>query len=625
MAMFERPRTSPERDPSTLSNYGDFKVNKTALDLKVDFELEKVVGAVEYLLTKVAHTDKIWLDSSYLKISSASVNGVPTDFTVEKRLSERPSIGCRVDVKIPQSVLATQLAVKLEFETTKECTALQFLPANATDGKTGPYLFSQCQAIHARSLFPCFDTPAVKCPYIMLVDSPYPLVMSGRPQGVSGSVYRFIQPVPIPSYLVAIASGDIKSAPIGPRSLVYSEPVRLSLCQHEFEADMENFLQAAELLVFKYEWERYDALVLPLSFPFGGMENPNITFVTPTLILGDRENVDVIAHELAHSWLGNLVTNCSWEHFWLNEGWTVYLERRIVGKLHGESTRDFSAIIGWTDLENAIAAMGDSAARWSLLVHNLQDGSDPDEAFSAVPYEKGSTLLYHIEKLLGKESFDKFIPHYFETFRYKSLDTYQFLDCLYGFFADKKAILDLVDWNTWLFKPGMPPVKPDFDTTMVDQCYHLADRWYHEAQKGNLVDFLPADIASFTANQSVVFLDTLVALDKSAFKWRHHTEALNRMAEVYSDYSKSTNAEVLFRWFVLQVTGRNRKYYHQLGEWLGTVGRMKFVRPGYVLLNAVDRPMAIHYFQKFKDGYHAICRGMVKKDLGLTEAAENGG
>lgn len=608
--MLQRPSESPEIDPSTYSNYRDFTVQSTKLDLEVDFDHEKVAGSVTYKLTNNTAASNVFLDSSYLNISAASVNEERVQFVI----GERQTLGSKVSIPIPTNN-SRELTVTLRFETTHECTALQFLPAESTDGGVGPYLFSQCQAIHARSLFPCFDTPAVKCSYEMLVKSPYPAVMSGRPVSSSDNVYKFRQPVPIPSYLVAIASGDIRSAPIGPRSLVYSEPVRLELCQHEFEADMENFLQAAESLVFKYEWERYDALVLPLSFPYGGMENPNITFVTPTLISGDRENVDVIAHELAHSWSGNLVTNCSWEHFWLNEGWTVYLERRIIGKLYGEPSRHFNAIIGWADLENSIAAMGESAERWSMLVHNLKDGSDPDEAFSTVPYEKGSTLLYHIETLLGRDNFDKFIPHYFEKFSYKSLDTYQFLDCLYAFFSDRKAELDTIDWNTWFYKPGMPPVKPQFDTTMVDECYKLADKWFHSISHGSVEDFSSNDIEKFTANQSVVFLDTLVAMNKLDFKWNNHTEALKKMAQVYGVYSKSTNAEVLFRWFVLQVTGENREYYSKLGEWLGTVGRMKFVRPGYVLLNKVDRQMAVHYFKKFESRYHAICKAMVRKDL----------
>ncbi|KSA02232.1 uncharacterized protein AC631_02050 [Debaryomyces fabryi] len=447
--------------------------------------------------------------------------------------------------------------------------------------------------------------------------------MSGRPVKQEQNAYYFDQPIPIPSYLVAIASGDITKAPIGPRSHVYCEPSKIDACQYEFEHDMEKFLTTVESLIFKYEWDQYDALVLPSSFPYGGMENPNVTFATPTLVSGDRENVDVLAHELAHSWSGNLVTNCSWEHFWLNEGWTVYLERRIQGAIYGEPTRHFSAIIGWTDLENSINAMGKSASRFSTLVQDLKDQCDPDDSFSTVPYEKGSNLLYHIEQVVGgKEVFDPFIPYYFKKYRYKSLDTYEFLDTLYDFFKAKKVELDSIDWNTWLYMPGMPPVKPKFDSTLVDQCYNLADKWYNAIVKGNKnykEIFHHNDVKNFSSNQSVVFLDTLTSFDKhETFKWSDHIDALQAMSEIYSNYSNSSNAEVVFRWYALQVTGKNEKFYDPLGEWLGTVGRMKFVRPGYVLLNRANREKAIAYFKKFEASYHPICRSMVKKDLGLN-------
>lgn len=604
----------PERDPSTLSNYHAFSLRHTQLDLEVDFGTLKVYGRVLHQLTRCLGTDLV-LDVSYLDIHDVVVNDVPARFYVGERVEP---LGGSLTIELPE---ASNLAVEISFSTTDKCTALQFLDKEATDGKKFPYLFSQCQAIHARSLFPCFDTPAVKAPYSLSAISAHPVLMSGRLQKsekvTKGTKYYFDQPIPIPSYLMSIALGDITHKPIGPRSHVFSEPLRIDACQHEFEADMERFIVAAEKLVFEYEWDQYDALVLPLSFPYGGMENPNITFATPTLISGDRENVDVMAHELAHSWLGNLVTNCSWEHFWLNEGWTVYLERRITGAIHGSATRDFSAIIGWTDLENSIKAMGLSAKRFSRLVQDLKDGTDPDDAFSTVPYEKGSNLLYHIEQTVGGTAkFDPFIPYYFNKFKYKSLDTYQFIDCLYEFFD--KELLDKIDWKTWLFEPGLPPVKPNFDTSLADESFSLAERWFHSATRKSLGDFSPQDIVKFLANQSVVFLDTLASYDKlDDFRWKNHLDTLHHMTELYSTYSSSSNAEVLFRWYSLQVTAHNTDFYTKLGEWLGSVGRMKFVRPGYVLLNQVDPDLARQYFKRFESGYHPICRAMVRKDLGL--------
>lgn len=625
----KRPKVSPEIDPSTLSNYYDFSITApTNLKFDINFPQKIVSGVVEYFLKTANDIESINLDTSFLDIHSITVNKTEKieDFKI---LPRREPLGSELVIPF-KSVANNAITLEISFSTTEKCTALQFLDKEATDGKMAPYLFSQCQAIHARSLLPCFDTPALKSAYNMEVKSPYPSLMSGRPaptnfedEEEAVDTYKFIQPIPIPCYLIALASGDITKAPIGPRSHVYCEPKNIDGCQYEFENDMESFLQAAEKIIFPYEWDQYDALVLPSSFPYGGMENPNITFATPTLISGDRENIDVLAHELAHSWSGNLVTNCSWEHFWLNEGWTVYLERRIQGAIHGESTRHFGAIIGWNDLENSIASMKESADRYSTLVQDLKDRSDPDDAFSTVPYEKGFNLLFHIEQVVGgTKEFDGFIPHYFQKFKYTSLDTYQFLDTLYEFFAHKTKELDTIDWEAWLYNPGMPPIKPKFDTTLVDQCYSLADKWYNvitSNKDANLFEiFKESDVESFTSNQSVVFLDTLVGLNKTkGFNWANHKKELEAMSEIYKSYSASKNAEVLFRWYVVQITGENESYYDLLGEWLGTVGRMKFVRPGFVLLNQVDRERAVKYFTKFESGYHPICRAMVKKDLGL--------
>lgn len=613
------PKESPETDPSTLSNYNSFLIKNTNLDFKVLFDQQVLKGEVEYQLDVLEDITEIVLDTSFIAVHNVSVDGGKRLFTVNER---QGPLGSSLVIDYCGSK-NTSITVKIGFQTTKQCTAIQFLDKEATDGKLNPYLFSQCEAIHARSLFPCFDTPALKSRFNMSIESPYNSVMSGRPVECSEpNTYRFIQPVPIPSYLVALASGDIAKAPIGPRSHIYCEPVHLDKCQLEFQDDMESFIDAAEKIVFNYEWDQYDALILPSSFPYGGMENPNVTFATPTIVTGDKQNIDVIAHELAHSWAGNLVTNCSWEHFWLNEGWCVYLERRILGAIHGEAGRHFAAIIGWFDLDNSIKAMGESASRFSTLVQNLKGGGDPDDSFSTVPYEKGSTLLMHIETILTQEKFNGFIPHYFNTFKYKSLDTYQFIDCLYDYFTEDHEKLDSIDWDSWLFKPGMPPVKPEFDTSLVDQCYDLADKWYLAVNSGaNLYDlFTTDDIKDLTANQSVVFLETLIAYDKHHhFNWKENLNALNALNDIYgSVYSQSANSEVVSRWYILQVQcGHNEAFFDILGQWLGTVGRMKFVRPGYVALNSVDHNKALHYFMKFQSTYHPICKAMVMKDLGL--------
>lgn len=610
-------KKGPERDPSTLSNYEHFKPTNTSVNLKVHWADQKLAGSVTYDLTVDGNPDKLVLDTSYLDIQEILVNGHKADFSIGDR---HPIFGSPLTITLPATTNAPNIQVKISYATTPSCTALQWLTPEQTAGKKAPYFFSQCQAIHARSVMPAFDTPSVKSTFDIEIESEHPVVASGLPikSGSDANKFVFRQKVPIPAYLFALAGGDLDSAPIGPRSDVYSEPCDLHKCQYEFEADTEKFINAAEKIVFPYEWEKYDVLVLPPSFPYGGMENPNITFATPTLVSGDRQNVDVIAHELAHSWSGNLVTNCSWEHFWLNEGWTVYLERRIVGALEGEQQRHFSAIIGWNALEESVKLMSRDPVQesYTQLVVDLKPngGADPDDAFSSVPYEKGSTFLFHLETLIGQAKFDPFVKHYFMHFRYQSLDTYQFIDCLFDFYANDKEVTDklnALDWEKTLFAPGLP-TKPQFDTTLADECYSLASRWKDASDASA---FSAQDIASFNSSQMVVFLITLSEYEgKNGFSWANKKELISQMGDIYS-LANSSNPEVIAKWYSIAILAKVESEYPKLADWLAAVGRMKFVRPGYRALNSVDPKLAKETFEKNKDFYHPICRDMVAKDL----------
>lgn len=618
---------SQEQDPCTLSNYRGFEVVQSSLDLNVSFEKKNVSGTVTYELKNLKSTTEVVLDTSFLDIEQAFVDEKAVDFKLEAR---KEPFGSPLVIKL--SNVVEKLKISIKFATTENCSALQFIDKEATDSKACDYLFSQCQAIHARSLFPCFDTPAVKSPYSFHVKSPSYTLMSGRPVECSEeNTYRFEQPIPIPSYLVAIASGNLAGAPIGPRSTVYTEPPNLKACQWEFEKDMENFLVVAEDLIYKYEWLKYDALILPLSFPYGGMENPNITFATPTLISKDRSQVKVMAHELAHSWSGNLVTNCTWEHFWLNEGWTVYLERRILGGVAsyeakqrgekdyvdaGEKVRHFAAILGWNDLVDTVKTI---PSQYTRLVWDLKTVT-PDDAFSKIPYEKGFSFLFYLETVLGgTDEFDPFMKHYFKKYRYKSLDSYQFIDTLYEFFEPKgkKDVLDSVDWNTWLYGEGVPPFTPKYDTRLADECYHLRDKWAaYEQNKGQ---FSASDIEHFEVNQHLLFLGTLTELFSNK---KPAPEVYEELRKVYHQYSEASNCEIIASWNDLLLKSENfkplDKIVQNFATWLGTVGRMKFARPGYKLLkDYVDKDLAIATFRKFESRYHPICKAMVRKDLGL--------
>ena len=364
--------TMGKRDPSTASNYHVWRTSHTTTYLKIDFDAQTLHGTVQFDFKRGPETDaaelvtanEIILDSSYVDVTGVTIDDEAVPFEVKPRTGP---LGAPLHISLPANV-KDSVSVRLQVSTTDKCTALQWLTPAQTSNKKAPFMFSQAQAIHGRSIFPCQDTPDVKSTYSFRIASPYPVVASGLKTnaeaeaaaikaaskyitlGADDTLYVYEQTVPMPSYLFALASGDIATASIGDRSLVATSPDQVDACQWELKEDMNKFLDVIEKLVFPYQWGEYNVLVLPPSFPYGGMENPVYTFATPTIISGDRQNVDVIAHELSHSWSGNLVTSGSWEHYWLNEGWTVYLERRIIAAVHGEAHFDFSAVLGWKAL-----------------------------------------------------------------------------------------------------------------------------------------------------------------------------------------------------------------------------------------------------------------------------------
>ncbi|KAL2002046.1 hypothetical protein VTN02DRAFT_728 [Thermoascus thermophilus] len=605
---------NPPRDPNTLSNYNNWISTHVTANLDILFDQQKLAGNVIHKLKSITNGESrdIILDTNHLDIGEIKVNGKQSEWELLPRL-EPYGTGLKIKLDSPVGLNET-VEVDISVKTTEKCTALQWLTPAQTSNKKHPYMFSQCQAIHARSIFPCQDTPDVKSTFDFNITSPLPVIASGLHVGKSASatrsghhLYQFRQKVPIPSYLFALASGDIVEAKIGPRSVVATSPDKLDECKWELEADTEKFINAIEKIVYPYAWGEYNVLVLPPSFPYGGMENPIFTFATPSIISKDRENVDVIAHELSHSWSGNLVTNASWEHFWLNEGWTTYLERRILAAIHGEPYRHFSAIIGWKALVDSVEHYGHDH-EFTKLVIDLK-GKDPDDAFSSIPYEKGFNFLFHLENLVGKDKFDKFIPHYFTTFKGKSLDSYEFKTTVLDFFssdAEASELLKEFDWEKWFYSPGLPP-KPDFDTSLVDVVYELAEKWRTISESG----FTPkeTDIKGLMANQIVVFLEQVLLFERPLTP-----DQSQLMGQVYG-FAKSENVEVSNLYLQVGLKAGDRSVIEPTTDLLGRIGRMKFVRPLYRGLQKLDRSIAIETFEKYKDFYHPICRAMVEKDL----------
>ncbi|KAI5814461.1 peptidase family M1-domain-containing protein [Pyronema omphalodes] len=602
---------APVTDPNTLSNYQDVVTQHTTVDVALDFDKSCVHGNVTLKLKVIKDIDEVVLDTSYLNISKVLVH----DSEVQWKLVDRMEpYGSALKI-FTKGQAGSSIDVTIHYSTTDKCTALQWMDPAQTSNKKYPYMFSQCQAIHARSLLPCQDTPGVKSTFDISIRSPYTVVASGLPRGAeefsAGTLaYKFHQSIPIPSYLFAVASGDIAAASVGPRSMVYSGPEELLKCKKELEGDVEKFIEIAEKLIYPYPWTTYNVLILPPSFPYGGMENPNITFATPTIISGDKSNVDVIAHELAHSWSGNLVSNASWEHFWLNEGWTTYIERRIQAALHGPQYFDFSAIIGWKAFKESVELLG-ADHEFTKMVVNLK-GQDPDEAFSSIPYEKGFNFLYYIDKLIGREKWDTFIPHYFKTFHQKSLSSYDFKECLLNFFASDAATsekLATINWEEKFYSPGLTTPTPEFDTTLVDVCYALKDCWAN--MDAESFSPSPSDIEGWSSGQIVVFLEAITDLPTPLSK-----EQVEKMRTCYG-FLDSENAEILSRFLTVGLKARDENMYIKASEALGLWGRMKFVRPLFRLLNECDRDLAVETFRRNETFYHPICREAVRRDLKL--------
>jgi aminopeptidase N len=579
------------------SYYDDLQPRTTRWHLRflVDFSRKVLIGEATLLFQETV-AGPLDLDSKGLRIHKAWVSATGAEVPFELA-AEEPILGSKLRLTLP----AATLGVTIAYETSPEAIGLQWLEPAQTEGGRLPFLFSQCQAIHARTLVPCQDSAYARVAYDaeVIVPEGFSAVMSAGPEGdgpgpIPGTrSFRFRMPQPIPSYLLALAVGELESRDLSPRARVWAEPATIAKAAWEF-AGVEEMIVRAESLFGPYDWDRYDMLVLPPSFPYGGMENPRMTFLTPTLLAGDRSLVDVVAHELAHSWTGNLVTNATAEHFWLNEGFTVWAERKILKAIHGEDAYAQGWAIGQKALDESMERFKGEPQLTVLRTH-LQ-GIDPDDAFSSIPYEKGARLVVTLENAVGDTRFLAFVQAYMKRFRFTSITTEMWCDFVEEQFP---GLLAQVGADAWLHQPGMPASAPVFRSAKLEALTELA------AQFAQGVRPTPEQIAAWTASELQVYLQNLPrSLELAECQWLDQQLQLTGRG----------NFEILVEWLGIAAASEYVPVYGRIREVLARVGRMKYLRPLYSALgrHETTRQLAREIFAQAAPGYHSLSRRVVQ-------------
>jgi len=602
----------PAHDYFSYANTEQFVTRHLALDLSVDFDQQQLRGgAVLHMERLDPQATEIILDSRGLDIDSVSIvqadsPAVPLDFRIGNL---DPVLGSPVIIVLPTDTdIASKFRLRLEYSTGRNASALQWLPPELTAGGKQPFMFTQSQSIHARSWVPIQDTPAVRITYEAVIHTPPNLlaVMSANnnPLTPRSGEYRFEMPQPIPSYLLALAVGNIFFAPLGAETGVYTEPEVLDASAFEFSGTQDMLDTAAEIFG-PYQWGRYDLLVLPPSFPYGGMENPRLSFITPSLLAGDRSLVSVVAHELAHSWSGNLVTNATWRDGWLNEGMTNYLESRLMEVLYGQERVDEENVLGYKEL---LLDFEQVTPERQALAPPFSSG-DPDDFQGTIHYHKGQLLLQYLENGFGRETFDRFLASYFDDFAFQSITTEQFLDYLdQNLLQLHEGKISREQVEQWLYRPGLPDDAPIPHSESLDRAAALAIAW---AQGEIRLDEIP--LSDWSPQAVVHFINNLPASLSD--------ERLGALDGAYG-FSDTRNAEIGRTWFIQVAQRQYRPAYEKLQQHLNRYGRTRLVAPVYRALaeNGADLTLARELFADARASYHPIT--IAKIETILVPAAE---
>lgn len=593
-----------KKDPHSYSSPAEVKVTHLHLRAAVNFESRVINGTATWNIEHAGSADSLVLDTKDLRIRNITLDkNIPAQYRLG---GQDPILGQALAI----SVTPETKTVSIEYETSPGAEAIQWLTAQQTAGKKYPFLFTQSQAILARSWVPCQDTPGVRFTYEADVTVPVDLLAlmsASNPQEKNATgKYHFEMKQPISSYLLALAVGDLVFRPISDRSGVYAEHELIDKAAWEF-ADLEKMIAAAEELYGPYQWERYDVLVLPPSFPFGGMENPRLTFATPTILAGDRSLTSLIAHELAHSWSGNLVTNATWNDFWLNEGFTVYFETRIMEKLYGKDYAEMLASLNLQDLHDEIESLVDKGQSADTRLKLNLKGRNPDEGVTSIAYNKGYFFLRSLEEKYGRDKFDAFLKDYFSENAFGSIDTESFISYIRKYYQSKFNIaLEDQTFNQWIETEGLPSDVPVPDSERFEKVDQVLASW--KAKK---------------------MLDKNASRNWSTHEWLHFLknlpEELSSEAMMaldnFGDFTASGNSEIITAWGVISIRNEYERMQPRIEEFLINTGRRKFLSPLYneLIKTESGKRRAREIYQKARPNYHFVATNTFDRLLDISK------
>ena len=596
-------------DPYSFSRHDLVKVTHLDLDLKVKFKQQILEGFAILKYTKLdSKASQITLDSRDLKIKRVEAMNDNKNNSLMWRMGQNTEgLGAALTIDLP----ADDAAIKIHYETMPQASGLQWLSPQQTSGKKQPFLFSQSQAIHARSWIPIQDTPSVRVTYnaTIRVKPEVKAVLSAdnNHQQATDGIHKFTMKQPIPAYLIAIAVGDLAMQQISEHVAIYAEPAVLEAAAYEFAAT-EDMIAATETLYGPYRWGQYDLLILPPSFPFGGMENPKLSHITPTVIAGDRSLDSLIAHELAHSWSGNLVTNALWQDAWLNEGFTSYIEARIIDAIYGEDRMMMEATLSYQALLDEMQTLTKDQQK---LV-NPTPSADPDDFFSGVAYDKGRFFLQWMEQQVGREIFDQFLIQYFNHFAFQSIKTSDFVSFLkQNLLASHDDKISINQVNNWLHQPGLP----DFFTPPSTTRFNLIDQQVQAWEAGQLPT-AKINSENWTTQEWQHFLRNLP-------KQMSHQQM--KQLDLRFELTGRQNSEIAHDWLLISINNQYQVAYPRLIEYLTSIGRVKLIKPLYeaLMLKPELHNLALNIYQKSRSGYHNIAIKQIDAIVGYTKPEEN--